>query len=343
MSPRLGRLRRLGASGLLREAAHRVLTRLPVDRLPGGWAPPVYALSFWLTERCNLHCGMCWVETQSPREPMAPSDWLRLADEVRRWRPRITVTGGEPTVYRGCCEVLAGIKARGLYLSLNTNGLGLADLAGELVRIGLDDVSVSLDGMPDTHDAVRGKAGAFARTVEGIAALLRARGSRPWPLVRVTTVLSNRNLGELETLHDELARLGVDCLTLQHRWFLTPKTLALHEREAGRRLGLGGAALHGFLWPDPRPLAGLADVRRRLAARRGLASHLEPGALGGGRGRLLPVAGGGAARVLPLALVPHHDPAGRHRDTLPRPGGGLAPGARVLRDLERPADAALSP
>lgn len=268
-SRRLGRLRRLGAAGLLRESVHRLFTRLPVERLRGGWAPPVYALSFWLTERCNLSCEMCWVETKGTRPTMTPDDWLRLADDVRRYRPRITVTGGEPTVYRGWLEVLAGIKARGLYLSLNTNGLGLASQAEALVRIGVDDVSVSLDGLPETHDTVRGKAGAYTRSTEGLEALLRARGGRAWPIVRATTVLSNENLAELETLHDELGRLGVDCHTLQHRWFVTPKGLAAHAEEAGRRLGLGTEALGGFLWSNPEPVAGLAEVAARLGSRRG--------------------------------------------------------------------------
>jgi GTP 3',8-cyclase len=106
-----------------------------------------------LTDRCNLRCAYCM-----PEEGL---DWLpspaRLTDDevVRLARigvqqlgiTEIRYTGGEPLLRRG----LAGIVARTAALrprpeiSLTTNAIGLARLAGPLHAAGLDRVNVSLD------------------------------------------------------------------------------------------------------------------------------------------------------------------------------------------------------
>jgi cyclic pyranopterin phosphate synthase len=106
-----------------------------------------------LTDRCNLRCAYCM--------PAEGLDWLpspaRLTDDevVRLARigvqqlgiTEIRYTGGEPLLRRG----LAGIVARTAALrprpeiSLTTNAIGLARLAGPLRAAGLDRVNVSLD------------------------------------------------------------------------------------------------------------------------------------------------------------------------------------------------------
>jgi GTP 3',8-cyclase len=106
-----------------------------------------------LTDRCNLRCSYCM-----PAEGLdwLPSPALLTDDELARLiaiavqRLGITevrFTGGEPLLRRG----LPGIVARTAALrprpeiSLTTNGIGLARLAGPLRDAGLDRINVSLD------------------------------------------------------------------------------------------------------------------------------------------------------------------------------------------------------
>jgi molybdenum cofactor biosynthesis enzyme MoaA len=106
-----------------------------------------------LTDRCNLRCSYCM--------PPQGLDWLPnpalLTDDeiVRLVRigverlgiSEVRYTGGEPLLRRG----LPGIVARTAALrphpeiSLTTNGIGLARLAGPLHLAGLDRINVSLD------------------------------------------------------------------------------------------------------------------------------------------------------------------------------------------------------
>jgi GTP 3',8-cyclase len=112
-----------------------------------------------LTDRCNLRCSYCM--------PAQGLDWLpspelltddELARLIRIAVERLGVTevrftGGEPLLRRG----LVGIVARTAALrprpeiSLTTNGIGLARLAGPLHEAGLDRINVSLDTVePET-------------------------------------------------------------------------------------------------------------------------------------------------------------------------------------------------
>jgi cyclic pyranopterin phosphate synthase len=146
-----------------------------------------------LTDRCNLRCAYCM--------PPEGLDWLpnpaRLTDDevVRLARigveqlgiTEIRYTGGEPLLRRG----LPAIVARTAQLrprpeiSLTTNAIGLARLAGPLRAAGLDRVNVSLDTLrPDTFRALA-KRDRLDDVLAGLAAAAAA-GITP---VKVNAVL----------------------------------------------------------------------------------------------------------------------------------------------------------
>jgi cyclic pyranopterin phosphate synthase len=106
-----------------------------------------------LTDRCNLRCTYCMpaegLDWLSRPELLTDDEVVRLIGiAVGRLGVReIRFTGGEPLLRRG----LPAIVARTAQLtprpeiSLTTNGIGLARLAGSLAKAGLDRVNVSLD------------------------------------------------------------------------------------------------------------------------------------------------------------------------------------------------------
>src|SRR6266851_1767005 len=131
-----------------------------------------------LTDRCNLRCSYCM--------PPEGLDWLPGADQLtddelirlltiavqRLAITEVRFTGGEPILRRG----LAGIVARTAALvprpeiSMTTNGIGLARLAGPLHGAGLDRVNVSLDTL-DPQTFVRlARRDRLADVLAGLAA-----------------------------------------------------------------------------------------------------------------------------------------------------------------------------
>jgi cyclic pyranopterin phosphate synthase len=250
-----------------------------------------------LTDRCNLRCAYCM--------PPEGLDWLpnpaRLTDDevVRLARigvqqlgiTEIRYTGGEPLLRRG----LAGIVARTAALrprpeiSLTTNAIGLARLAGPLRAAGLDRINVSLDTLrPDTFRELA-KRDRLPDVLAGLAAAAAA-GITP---VKVNTVLM-RGVNDDEA--PDLLRYCLDRgyqlrfieqmpLDAQHGWrrenmvaadqildSLAPHFTLTPDDPAARGsapaeifLGDGGPARVGVIGSVTRPFCGTCD-RVRLTA-----------------------------------------------------------------------------
>jgi cyclic pyranopterin phosphate synthase len=104
-----------------------------------------------LTDRCNLRCTYCmpaeglnWL----PRaEVLTDEEIVRLVRVAveRLGIGSVRLTGGEPLLRRGLPGLVARLTALGVELSLTTNGIGLARMAGQLRAAGLHRVNVSLD------------------------------------------------------------------------------------------------------------------------------------------------------------------------------------------------------
>jgi cyclic pyranopterin phosphate synthase len=146
-----------------------------------------------LTDKCNLRCTYCmppegleWL----PRPDLLTDDELvRLIGIAVRdlGVTEVRFTGGEPLLRRG----LPGIVARVAdlrprpELSLTTNGIGLARLAGPLHAAGLDRVNVSLDTLSAAIFIQLARRDRLADVLAGLAAADRS-GLAP---VKVNAVL----------------------------------------------------------------------------------------------------------------------------------------------------------
>jgi len=146
-----------------------------------------------LTDRCNLRCAYCM--------PAEGLDWLPKPDlltddEVIRLIRigveqlgirEIRFTGGEPLLRRGLTGIVerTAVLAPRPEISLTTNAIGLARLAGPLRRAGLNRVNVSLDTLrPETFRALTHR----DRLPEVLAGLDAAAGAGLSP-VKVNAVL----------------------------------------------------------------------------------------------------------------------------------------------------------
>lgn len=256
------KLRRTPARDVLKEAARVVRTRTRLEpRFLRGRAFGVYSVSFWLTRRCNLKCDMCWVERSARAEgeeyvrsadELTLDELRRVVNDVRRYRPRIGITGGEPFVRPDAVDFIAHVKSLGLRCGVNTNGAFLARDAAALVDVGLDNVMVSLDGPAGVHDAIRGVPGSWDRAHDGLRTLLEERagaGIRK-PYVKVTTTITGDNCDLLAETAALLSDLPLDELTFQHVWFTMPSIAAAQRHQFKRLFGQDTTYLQGFVY-DP--------------------------------------------------------------------------------------------
>ena len=168
---------------------------------------------FWeCTLRCNLacrHCGSdCKATAASPDMPK--EDFLRVLDSVNaHCEPHsvfVIVTGGEPLMRPDLEECGRAIHDKGFAWGMVTNGFALTpERLERLVASGLGSATVSLDGLEDNHDWMRGRAGSFVRASEAIR-LLAAQGEVVFDVV---TCVNRRNYAELPRIKEALIGWGV--------------------------------------------------------------------------------------------------------------------------------------
>jgi cyclic pyranopterin phosphate synthase len=111
----------------------------------------IHYLRISLTDHCNLRCVYCMPEdlTFRPNAELMQDDEIFLLTELfaSLGFDKIRLTGGEPTVRAHIVDIVRGIThTEGIRsVSMTTNGVLLAKLAGPLAEAGLQRVNVSLD------------------------------------------------------------------------------------------------------------------------------------------------------------------------------------------------------
>ena len=85
--------------------------------------------NFELTSRCNFNCPMWYVHMttsqikESGKRELTKDEWLNIARDAKdRGMIFVLLTGGEPLVREDFFDIYQGMKAMGLYISINTNG-----------------------------------------------------------------------------------------------------------------------------------------------------------------------------------------------------------------------------
>jgi len=176
--------------------------------------PYPYMMMLVVTRNCNSRCKMCniWRE-ESPLS--LSTDHIRWIFEQNDFSfVRVLVlTGGEPTLRSDLPEILeiAGKNCPNLNLvQLATNGLNPSRIVAQVKQMlvlieDFDqihhlDVQVSMDGIGEIHDWVRGVPGAFQRVVELLDQLAALRRDFQKLRIRLSAVVLPYNLPHLEAL-----------------------------------------------------------------------------------------------------------------------------------------------
>ena len=121
-------------------------------------------LQIHVSRRCNLRCLHCYSSSGPEARGSLPLDLLRDAvDDARRLGyGTVSVSGGEPLMYRPLGALARHARAGGSRVAVVTNGMLLDPRRLDPLADAMTAFVVSLDGAPDAHDAMRGHPRAFA-------------------------------------------------------------------------------------------------------------------------------------------------------------------------------------
>jgi tungsten cofactor oxidoreducase radical SAM maturase len=166
------------------------------------------------TTLCNLQCHTCirnvWDE---PGGHMSMETFQRLVEQIEEFPQleRVVFVGfGEPFMHPHILEMVSQVHQRDLAVTIISNGLLLEEsFLQEIVRLGVDRLVVSLDGVtPETYSGVRGAS--LAKVLDNIRRLneLKKEMGSLLPALGVEFVALKSNIRELDRMSELASRLN---------------------------------------------------------------------------------------------------------------------------------------
>lgn len=166
--------------------------------------PQLRHLFLELTLKCNercFHCGSGCAADQP--DGLLLRDYVSVLENVKEhFGPgvHIAVTGGEPLLYPDFLPLIRKIHEMGFHWGMTSNAtLITKEIAHELHENRMYGISISIDGLPETHDRYRRTPGGYDRAMRGIQNLIDEGG---FGSIMVTTVVNHENIRELPALYD---------------------------------------------------------------------------------------------------------------------------------------------
>jgi len=212
--------------------------RPPIEQSP---EPSLRYLELQITRRCNLRCAHCYIGPHAEDELSRETVRSVLAEFERMQGLRLLLTGGEPLLHREFKAINRMLPEFALRTVLFTNGHLLSDKV--LGSLNAHEIQVSIDGIEEGHDMLRGK-GSYKTALDAIRRALD-RGLE----VSVSTMVHPGNLEDFEKM-DELFRSmeirdwTVDVPCLEGNLRENPEH-SLEPAVAGKYLSYGyGGAMH---------------------------------------------------------------------------------------------------
>jgi len=180
------------------------------------------SLTLSITDSCDMRCRTCYVWQKRGRRagpgPLSSAEYDRILASVGGRIFHVTVTGGEPFDRDDLVEICARVheRCRPFVLVIPTSGSSPRRIAGQTEKIlarcpgSRIVVNLSIDGIAERHDLLRGCPGAFDRAIETVQTLRRLKGRNL--TVGTNTVISRYNAGEVPAIHNYLVSLRPDSM-----------------------------------------------------------------------------------------------------------------------------------
>ncbi|HUI44789.1 MAG TPA: radical SAM protein [Nitrospirota bacterium] len=214
------------------------IPRPVVERAP---EPSLRYLELQITDACNLACKHCYINGKQRNELSAEQVNSVLREFQDMQGLRVMITGGEPLVHQMFNEINEMLPDFFLRKVLFTNGTLLKKDVIKTLRF--DELQVSIDGMEEAHDGVRGP-GTFKRSLEAVRYALDAGFA-----VSISTMIHRGNLSDFDGMERMFRNMGIKDWTVD---VPVPvgrleenSELAISPQEGGKYLGYGyGGGLH---------------------------------------------------------------------------------------------------
>lgn len=166
----------------------------------------LYSVTWNVTSACNFACKHCYVPEPNQQD-LSTGEAKDLLDQLADFGvEELYMSGGEPLLREDLFDLAGRAVNLGLHTDVITNGwLVTAEKAAKFKESGVNHVSVSVDGLEETHDDIRNKPGSFQKCMEAIK-ILRNAGVKTY----LSPTFSKHNLHQFQDLLNLAEELDSD-------------------------------------------------------------------------------------------------------------------------------------
>lgn len=165
-----------------------------------------------ITMGCNMRCNHCGSACAEPLpDELTTEEALNVCDDMRdlglKW---ITLSGGEPLIRKDWPLLAGRLYKNGIIPNIITNGwLVTEQMVKTAEANGVETISISLDGVKNTHDAIR-KEGSYDKVINAFKVLNKLNH-----VSGANTTITQQNINELDQIKQILLDNKVDLWQIQ--------------------------------------------------------------------------------------------------------------------------------
>lgn len=217
-----------------------------------GKVPLPLAYELTPTLECNLRCTMCmlwgekgWCKRENKDQHSGELKWetvQKIFTQIGKTHPSFIINGGEPLLYSHFGSLAKILGEHACFATICTNGILLDQLEGATLHNPYLVFLISLDGLKDVNDSIRGQ-GVYAKVIKNIR-LLKERKNPPYVGVQFTILPGN--VVQMYEFCAEMAKAKVDWVLLNPVWFLTEMQAHAYEETLRKEFKVTAKAHRGY-------------------------------------------------------------------------------------------------
>ncbi len=183
-----------------------------------GW-PRMHPFSIVVSVsfRCNSRCKTCNV-WKKPNDDMSVEEWRRIFRSIGKKPIYVTFTGGEPFLRKDLPEMVQAAyeEMHPTIVTIPTNGLlprrvvESTDAICSYAPHAEIGINLSLDGVGEEHDRIRGVPGNWKQAMKTWDGLKELQKKHRNLVLSIHTVISRFNIDRFQEIYYELQRLEPD-------------------------------------------------------------------------------------------------------------------------------------
>lgn len=166
--------------------------------------------TFSLTFKCNSRCLTCNIWKKGGEEELTQAEWQKIFLSLGRSSYWVTLSGGEPFLRKDLANIVENLCqiCQPKIMTIPTNGLLSEKIVVDVKKMVENNpktrfiINLSLDGVGEKHDEIRGVKGNFKAAMITFGALKKLKVKTGNITLGVHTVISRKNVKHFPKLAD---------------------------------------------------------------------------------------------------------------------------------------------